>query len=74
MECFSSTEMAKILKIELSTFYKKCCIEKIIPIKKERLTNFYIKEQFEKEIEKYYPMKTIETFYIYESKMNKETI
>ena len=72
MHLYLSYEMAKILKIELSTFYKRCCSEKIRPIKTEKNINFYIIGQFEKETQKFYPLKTIETFYIYESKLNKK--
>jgi hypothetical protein len=74
MHLYSSYEMAKILKIELSTFYKKCSLEKIRPIKTERNINFYIIAQFEQQIVKYYPIKSHEVFYIYESKLNKTTI
>jgi hypothetical protein len=70
MHLYSSHEMEKILKIELSTFYKKCCIENIKPIKTKKNLNYYIITQFEKQIVKYYPIKTQEVFYIYESKMN----
>ena len=70
MQIYSSHEMAKILNIELNTFYKKCSILKIKPIKTEKNINFYIMRQFEKQIIKFYPVKMIETFYIYESKLN----
>jgi hypothetical protein len=64
--------MAKILKIELSTFYKRCSSQKIRPIKTEKNINFYIIPQFQKEIIKFYPVKSHEVFHIYESKMNNE--
>ena len=53
MQIYSSHEMAKILNIELNTFYKKCFILKIKPIKTEKNINFYIMRQFEKQIIKF---------------------
>lgn len=73
-ELFSSSDMALNLGISLATFYKIRCKRKILPIRRDRRTNvnFYSMEQFEPEMKRYYPLKTTVTFYIYESKINKQ--
>lgn len=74
MELFSSSDMALKLGISLATFYKIRCNRKIVPIKRDPIThiNYYSMEQFEPEMKRYYPLKTTVTFYIYESKINKQ--
>lgn len=80
IDLFSLIEISEILGISLKSTKNKISI---LGIKKHRTINrnsFYTLEQVleiknkttrVKETIKYYPLKTIETFYIYESKMNK---
>ena len=64
-------EIANILNLPLGEVLKlkeELCID---PVYETLRYKYYRVEQFQK-IEKYYPMKTTETFYIYESKMNTQ--
>ena len=70
MDCFTAKETAKKLSLSLSAFYSRIYRSGILPVKVIKGVNYYYLSQFEKVVEKYYPMKTTETFYIYESKMN----
>ena len=67
----STKEIAFELGISISSFYRLVDKKRIRPYQIIKGVNFYHKRQFVKEIIKYYPIKTIETFYIYESKINK---
>ena len=73
-------EIAFDLKVSVETVYKHIHLRKVMPSKIVSGVSFYnkwrelvIKKSVSKIIEvvKYYPIKTTETFYIYESKMNK---
>ena len=70
MKLYSTKEMCLLLNIKLTSFYQLRFEKNIQPIKTVKNFKYYYREQFEKEIFRYYPMKTIETFYIYESKLN----
>lgn len=70
MKLYSTEEMCLLLNIKLTSFYQLRFEKNIQPIKKVKNFKYYYKEQFEKEIFRYYPVRTIETFYIYESKLN----
>jgi len=68
---FSIYEIAKILNTSVSEIFRIRENLSISPSFKKGNSQFYRVEQFQLEgIFKYYPMKTTETFYIYESKMN----
>lgn len=71
MDLYSTQDMADELGITLNAFYVMVSRRRIGYIEQRYGKNYYSKEQFINETFKYYPMKTIETFYIYESKMNK---
>jgi hypothetical protein len=71
MELYSTQEMAYELGITLNAFYTMVSRSRIGYIEQKEGKNYYSKHQFEEEIFKYYPMKTTETFLIYESKMNE---
>ena len=64
-------EIAKILNLPLGEVLKLKNEFLIDPVYETLRYKYYRVEQFQK-IEKYYPMKTTETFFIYESKMNTQ--
>jgi hypothetical protein len=70
MKLYTAKEMCKILEIKLTTFYKLRFEKNIKPVKTVKNFNYFYKEQFEDDIPRYYPIKTHEVYYIYESKMN----
>ena len=69
---FHIYEIAKILEISVLEIFRMRDNLSINPAFKKANTRFYRVEQFQiQDIYKYYPMKTTETIYIYESKMNQ---
>ena len=66
---FSIYEIAKILKVSQLEVFKMRQALSIKPSFKKGNSQFYRVDQFT-EFCKFYPMKTTETYYIYESKMN----
>ncbi len=74
-ELFTTEQLAVIFKKPTSTIYSQIARIKLKPVKVVGKLNYFAKSQFDKKVETvvvYYPIKTIETFYIYESKMNVE--
>ncbi len=71
-ELLTSKEVAFNLGISLNAFYTLKCRRKIQAVKVEKGIMYFYLEQFEQEVKIYYPLKTTETFYIYESKMNEK--
>lgn len=83
---YSVNQIAAITGFSLSTVYEKIKSLQIAPEITMQRINFYDDEAFklicvalettpkEKSFTKYYPMKTTETFYIYESKLNQPQI
>jgi len=71
MELYSTQEMADELGITLNAFYTMVSRKKIGYIEAIDGKNYYSTEQFISDVFKYYPMKTTETFYIYQSKINE---
>ena len=82
MKCFTRKEIATELKLSKSALKTRIDNRGIKPHKIKDGKYFYNRKQIqdimqakipEKTIiiEKYYPLKTTETFYIYESKMNR---
>ena len=71
MELYSTQDMANELGITLNAFYTMVSRKKIGYIEAIDCKNYYSKEQFISDVFKYYPMKTTETFYIYQSKINE---
>lgn len=72
-ELYTTKEVSQILGISIRTVYERIQRKLIKPIKLIGTKNYYSKSQFEKNVETvvvYYPLKTTETFYIYESAMN----
>lgn len=68
---FHIYEVAKILNISTIEIFRMRDNLAIAPAFKKGNAQFYRVEQFQfQDIYKYYPMKTTETFHIYESKMN----
>lgn len=79
---YSVNQIAAITGYSISTVYEKIKSLQIAPKITIQRINYYDDEAFklicvaletaqkEKSFTKYYPMKTTETFYIYESKMN----
>lgn len=72
MELFTSQQIADKLGISLMDFYSLRRRNGIKAFKKENEKYYFLETQFVAEIPKYYPLKTTETFYIYESKINKQ--
>jgi len=70
MELYSTQEMADELGITLNAFYTMVSRRRVGYMEQVDGKNYYSKEQFISEVFKYYPMKTTETFYVYESKIN----
>ena len=83
---YEAKHIVAITGFSLSTVYEKIKSLKIAPEITRYRINFYDDESFklicvaletapkEKSFTKYYPMKTTETFYIYESKLNQPQI
>lgn len=80
---YTVKQIAAVTGFSLVTVYSKIRILKLSPESTKKGLNYYNEKSFnliikslemvqkEKYITKYYPMKTIETYYIYESKMNQ---
>jgi hypothetical protein len=80
MNLKSTTQIANELGIEIHAVSKRFSYLNIKCIKRVGNTHMYSKAQInsimkkgESFLIKYYPLKTTETFYIYESKINKTT-
>jgi len=79
---YTASQIAAITGFSISTIYEKIAKLKLAPEITKQRVNYYNERglkmiivalktaQKEKSFTKYYPMKTIETFYIYESKIN----
>lgn len=70
---YSTEQIAKILKKPTSTIYSQIQRQCIKSVKRVINTKYYALVQFQRRKEAvimYYPLKTTETFYIYESKLN----
>lgn len=70
---YSTEEMAKLLKKPVSTVYSQIARQGIKFVKRVRNTKYYALVQFQRRKEAvimHYPLKTTETFYIYESSLN----
>lgn len=73
-QLFTVKELADYFDVALNTIYKKIIRYNIVPFNNSSKNKYYQIDPF---IEiytdiliKYYPIKTTETFYIYQSKMN----
>lgn len=70
---YSTEQIAEILKKPTSTIYSQIQRQCIKSVKRIKTTKYYALVQFQRKKEAvvmYYPLKTTETFYIYESKIN----
>lgn len=70
---YKTKEIAEILGISLDSVHGRCSRQKINPVKVIKGIHYYTLTQFNRKVETvvvYYPLKTTETFYIYESKLN----
>lgn len=79
---YSVNQIANITGFSISTIYDKIARLKLAPEITKQRVHYYDEESFnillkalehspkEKSFTKFYPMKTTETFHIYESKMN----
>ena len=70
---YSTEQIAEILKKPVSTIYSQIQRQGIKYVKRVKTTKYYALVQFQRKKEAvilYYPLKTTETLYIYESKMN----
>lgn len=72
MKLYTSSQMATRLGITLGAFYTLRSRQNINYAEQIKGVNYFYESQFNTKIEKYYPLKTVETFYIYESKINKK--
>lgn len=68
---YNIIELAQKLDKSIYLVSKDIRTKKLIPVYQNKKDKYYNVEQFIT-IDKYYPIKTTETFYIYESKMNNE--
>lgn len=72
MSYLTVSELSIQLEISKKGVYTRIYTNKISPSKKKGRVNLYDLDKFIMPVpDKYYPIKTTETFYIYESKMNK---
>jgi len=72
---YSAKELSLIFEEPVKTTYNRISVRGIGFVKKIKGINYYALSQFDKKVETvvvYYPIKTIENFYIYQSKMNKK--
>jgi len=70
MELYSTQEMADELGITLNAFYTMVSRRRVGYMEQVDGKNYYSKEQFILDVYKYYPIKSHDIFYIYESKIN----
>jgi len=72
---YSTEEIAELLKKPTSTVYSQIARQGIKYVKRVKNTKYYALVQFQRSKEAvimYYPLKTTETFHIYESKLNNQ--
>jgi len=72
---YSTEQIAEILKKPTSTIYSQIQRQGIKYVKRIKNTKYYALVQFQRKKEAvimYYPLKTTETFYIYQSKINNQ--
>ena len=70
-ELYTVKELAIKLDLSIKGVYQRIYTNKILPFTKKGTSNLYSFDKFKKPgFIKYYPLKTTETFYIYESKLN----